>query len=831
MDLVNLTINGKKVSLPRGTLVLEAIRAAGFDIPFFCYHPKLKPVGMCRMCLAEVGTPRLGPDRQPLLNEDGTPQIGMMPQPQATCTMPIAEGMVVLTETDAVKKMQNGVLEFFLANHPLDCPVCDKGGECPLQDLTMAFGPGKSRVGEVYGGNTRLRAGIWEAKRHWEKPKLLSELIALDRERCIQCGRCVRFTQEISLDNALTFIYRGADSEIDTLTDPPVDSKFSGNTIEICPVGALTSRVFRFTARVWEVKPTHTVCTQCGCGCNITLNTRSDKVLRILARDNESINECWICDRGRFNSQFINSAARLRKPLIKRNGRFEEAEWDDALRLIAQTLTAIKGTHGGGAIGGLASGKCTVEDNYAFQKLLREVLGSDNVDYRPHGKIKHRLRRVPDLYEQVENADVILLVGAEPLEELPILDLRIKKCITQKRGALITVNPRRILLDQHAAVSLLHQPHTEVAVINALREAVNGSMDKPGMDSLTHLPIDALREAAQRIAQSQRLVILYGEESSDDLVAALRNLAATRERTENVFGLCRHDGNALGALWAGATPKHGGLNVDGMMQAAAHGDLKALYIMGQNPVNSYPDGALAKEALEKVEFLIVQDLFMTETAQLADVVLPAASYAEKDGTVLNFAGVAQRLKQALPPVGESSEDWKIVTALAYFLGHHWGYKQPADLLRELGAFPESLSTDSCNGLHHSATEANPLNPLPKSADSNPWTEEFPFLLLTGVQLYDGSRSLLHSERLSHLIEAPFVELNRDDARRLGIAKGDEVEVISPRGALKLKAKVGRNVPPGIVFVPAHQPGAPVNTILDPTRQVQKVNVTNGQLVN
>ncbi len=813
MESINLTINGKKVSLPRGTLVLEAIRAAGFDIPFFCYHPKLKPVGMCRMCLAEVGTPRMGPDRKPVLNEDGTPQIGMMPQPQATCTMPISEGMVVLTETDAVKKMQNGVLEMFLANHPLDCPVCDKGGECPLQDLTMGFGPGKSRVGEIYGGNTRLREGVWEVKRHWEKPKPLSDLIALDRERCIQCGRCVRFTQEISLDNALTFIYRGANSEIDTLTDPPVDSKFSGNTIEICPVGALTSRVFRFTARVWEVKPTHTVCTQCGCGCNITINTRSDKVLRILARDNESINECWICDRGRFNSQFINSEARLTKPLIKRNGRFEEAEWDDALPLIANTLTQIKNTHGGGAIGGLASGKCTVEDNYAFQKLLREVLGSDNVDYRPNGKIKHRLRRVPDLYEQVENADVILLVGADPLEELPILDLRIKKCIAQKRGALITVNPRRILLDQHAAVSLIHQPHTAVAAIRALGEAVNGSMSQ--WVNTTGIAEDKLKDAAQQIGQSQRLVILYGEESSDELVAALHNLAASRDRQEAVFGLCRHDGNALGALWAGAVPKNGGLDVDGMMQAAASGDLKALYVMGQNPVNSYPDGSLAKEALENVEFLVVQDLFMTETAQLADVVLPAASYAEKDGTVLNFAGVAQRLKQALPPVGESSEDWKIVTALAYFMGHHWGYKSCADIVRELDAFPAESMGQWINESIGQLTNL-PIDPL---------TEAYPFILLTGAQLYDGSVSLLHSQQLSHLVEAPFVELHRDDARRLGIAKGDEVEVTSPRGTLKLKAKVGRNVQPGTVFVPAHQPGAPVNTILDPTRQAQRVQLS------
>jgi NADH-quinone oxidoreductase subunit G len=824
MDLVNLTINGKKVSLPRGTLVLEAVRAAGFDIPFFCYHPKLKPVGMCRMCLAEVGTPRMGPDRKPLLNEDGTPQIGMMPQPQATCTLPISEGMVVLTETEAVKKMQNGVLEFFLANHPLDCPVCDKGGECPLQDLTMAFGPGRSRVGEVYGGNMRRREGIWEAKRHWEKPKLLSELIALDRERCIQCGRCVRFTQEISLDNALTFIYRGAQSEIDTLTDPPVDSKFSGNTIDICPVGALTSRVFRFTARVWEVKPTPTVCTQCGCGCNITVNTRLDKVLRIIPRENESINECWICDRGRFNSPFINSEGRLTKPLVKRNGRFEEAEWDDALRLIAERLTEIKNAHGGGAIGGLASGKCTVEDNYAFQKLLREVLGSDHVDYRPNGKIKHRLRRVPDLYAQVENADVILLVGADPLEELPILDLRIKKCVTQKRGVLITVNPRYILLDEHAAVSLVHLPHTEVAVIHALGDEVNGSTSQ--WVRATGIAENKLKEAAQRIAQSQRLVILYGEASSDELESALHHLAASRGRQGAVFGLCRHEGNALGALWAGATPKKEGLNVDGMMQAAASGELKALYVMGQNPVNSYPDGSLAQAALEKVEFLVVHDLFMTETAQLADVVLPAASSVEKDGTVVNFAGVAQRLKQALPPVGESSEDWKIITALAYFMGHHWGYKRPADLMRELGAFPPESNEMNCQRIDNELT-----NGIAQSDGEmvgrviDPLAQDFPFILLTGAQLYDGSRSLLHSERLRHLIEAPFVELNRDDARQLGIAKGDEVEVISPRGMLKLKAKVGRKVLPGTVFVPEHQPGAPINLILDPTRQVQRVQLS------
>jgi predicted molibdopterin-dependent oxidoreductase YjgC len=320
---------------------------------------------------------------------------------------------------------------------------------------------------------------------------------------------------------------------------------------------------------------------------------------------------------------------------------------------------------------------------------------------------------------------------------------------------------------------------------------------------------------ADRIAQSQRLVILYGEESSDDVVNALLNLAATKERAQNVFGLCGHDGNALGALWAGALPKSGGLDVDGMMQAAADGSLKALYVMGQNPVNSYPDAQLVKQALEKVEFLVVQDLFMTDTAQQADVVLPAASYAEKDGTTVNFAGVAQRLRQALPPVGESSEDWKIIVALAYFMGQDWGYKRAVDVMREVGGL------DFYQRLEPSGQPVAFQPPADRDA------ETYPFVLLTGAQLYDGSQSLRHSQRLVHLVEEPFVELNRDDARKLGIAQGDEVTVTSPRGALKLKAKVGRKVLPGTVFVPAHQPGAPVNSILDSTRQTQRAQLSKG----
>ncbi|MDF2440717.1 MAG: NADH-quinone oxidoreductase subunit, partial [Abditibacteriota bacterium] len=354
-DLVTITIDGQKTQVPKGALEIEAATQMCIDLPRFCYHPKLSAVGMCRMCLAEVGMPKMNPDRTPALNEDGTPQIAMMPKPQVLCTTQATQGMVVLTETPAVVKMREGVLEFFLANHPLDCPICDKGGECMLQDQSMAYAQADSRVKDLY-----------HLRKELDKNYHLSELITLDRERCIQCARCTRFQDEIAQDPVIELVARGSKTMIDTLSDPPFDSKFSGNTIDICPVGALTSRAFRFRARVWELKNTPTVSMIDGSGTNIFVSQRNETFVRVIPRDNEAINECWISDRDRFGLDFVDHEARLTFPMVRREGQLSPATWDEALQLVADKIKEA-GPNGVAAVGGP---KLTNEGALAMSKLF-----------------------------------------------------------------------------------------------------------------------------------------------------------------------------------------------------------------------------------------------------------------------------------------------------------------------------------------------------------------------------------------------------------------------------------------------------------------------------
>jgi len=353
-NLVSLLIDDRPVSVPKGTLIVEAARQIGIQIPVFCYHPKLEPVAMCRMCLVEVGTPARDRATGELqLDEDGNPIIRWFPKLMTACSTPVSEGMQVRTNTDRVHAAWRGTLEFLLTSHPLDCPVCDKGGECPLQDLTLAHGPDMSRF---YVAD----------KRHFKKPVALGDLIVLDRERCIYCSRCVRFCDEIAGDHVLTFYGRGRDQFIATFSDPPFDSKFSGNTTDICPVGALTSHDFRFAARVWELTNVASVCAYCPVGCNTGLGVRSNEIKRVMPRQNEAVNEIWICDKGRFGHHFVNGPRRLWKPLVRRNGRLEETTWSDAIFIVARQLHSIRETHGADALGGLLGAHVPNEDAYLF---------------------------------------------------------------------------------------------------------------------------------------------------------------------------------------------------------------------------------------------------------------------------------------------------------------------------------------------------------------------------------------------------------------------------------------------------------------------------------
>jgi len=813
-DLVTLTIDGQQTSVPKGTLVIEAATQIGIDVPRFCYHPKLSAVGMCRMCLGEVGMPKMNPDRTPALKEDGTPEIAMMPKPQTMCTTQAAPGMVVLTNTPAVKKMQEGVLEFFLANHPLDCPVCDKGGECMLQDQTMAYARGQSRVQDLY----HLRKDL-------AKDYPLSDLITLDQERCIQCARCTRFCDEIAQDNVLGLFERGSATQIGSLSDPAFDTKFSGNTIDICPVGALTSRDFRFKARVWELTNIPTVSMADGSGTNIFVSQRNETMVRVIPRDNEAINECWISDRDRFGLDYVDNEARLTQPLVRgANGSLRPATWDEALQLVVDKIKSVAPEQ----VGAVGGSKLTNEGALAMARLFGEVVGTPNLDCEWQPTISTPGKPPVTYYEELEAADVILVLGANPNEELPILDLRLKKAAFQRKAHLINCNTTKTALDKVAKQALQYNDGTDTALVNALSKLVHQSWsDEPAQTEILHSKVESqsgaqawidslapyasarvaesagvaeadLRAAAKAIADSQRLFVLVGESATPETLNALRNLAALKGRADYLTVL--HPGpNAVGVRRAGLLPGAGGKDGARMLGAAAAGDLKVLFVAGHNPLHNAADGAAARRALEAAEFVVVQSLFLNDFTEHADVVLPAASFLEQEGTTTNFHGKVQNLKRAFRPrerrdaegntLSACAPDWVIFTKLGQLFGAGWTYTKVQDWTAQWKALPAITGNPSPLFTHSPAEASKPEAPAGK------------FLLLSGNLLYDGGESFAYCDRLNRVVPEPYLLLNRADARTMGIEAGALMEVKSARGTARVKAKVGRQVKPGTVFMP------------------------------
>src|SRR3984893_6495520 len=442
-ELIHLTIDGIPVEVPAGTLVWAAAKKLGIEIPIYCYHQKMPPLGACRMCFVE---------------------IEKMPKPpQTSCTTPVSEGMVVHTKTEKVLKARRGTLEFLLINHPLDCPICDKAGECDLQDFTLRYGPGGTRFDQN--------------KRHYPKPIPVSEKVMIDVERCVLRARCRRFSSEISMDNGLVMISRVYKMEVGTAPDHAFDSIFSGNTVEMCPVGALTASTYRFKARPWELKRIPSVCNNCSVGCNARIDVRVDKVMRLMSRTNDEIDDGWLCDRGRWGFEFINSPQRLRTPLIRRGGKLEPATWDEAYFLIASRLQGIIKKYGAKAVGGIGSTRTTNEEAYLFQKLLRQVIGTPNIDHHhgyfatPRDPLTGRPWMMSNSIAEIEKASHIVLIASDPYERQPILNLRIKKAM--KAGAKIyIVNANETELDRFAAQKITVPAHAPGAAARTLLHTV-----------------------------------------------------------------------------------------------------------------------------------------------------------------------------------------------------------------------------------------------------------------------------------------------------------------------------------------------------------------------
>jgi NADH-quinone oxidoreductase subunit G len=683
-ELIHLTIDDIPVEVPAGTLVWAAAKQAGIEVPIYCYHPKMPPLGACRMCFVEI---------------EKIPK-----PPQTACTTPVAEGMIVHTKTDKVLKARRGTLEFLLINHPLDCPICDKAGECDLQDFTLRHGPGGTRYDLP--------------KRHYQKPIPVSENVFLDRERCILCQRCTRFSSEISMDNGLVMISRGFRMEVGTAPDHAFDSNFSGNTVEICPVGALTASTYRFRARPWELKRTPSVCNNCSVGCNARIDSRVDKIMRLMSRNNDEVDDGWLCNRGRWEFEYVNSDKRLRTPLIRRNGQLTPATWDEAITTIATRLREISGQYGAQAIAGIGSTRTTNEEAYLFQKLLREVIGTPNVDHY-HGQfpgardsITGKPWAMSNSIAEIEQASHIVLINADPYQRQPILDLRIKKAI--KKGAkLFIVNAQPTELDRFASSCVTIPPATSGDAVKVMLKHAFSTNDqqfagsdeacsriqhadqtiRAAEDNFGARATNGLYELVDEITAAKGAVILYDEMATreagaGDLASDIQTLAVL---TNNVdlpgagVGPLFEDANSLGARDMGLLPdalpgyqptKHVGLAYDKIVSDPS---IKALLIMGANPARHLEGGRMPAS----VEFTVVQELLLTETAQQADVVLPAVSFAEKEGSMTNVDHHVQAIRAALRPLPGAKADWEILVLLAQALGQEWSYADAQEILQEI----------------------------------------------------------------------------------------------------------------------------------------------------
>ena len=794
---IQLTIDGREIHAVEGAMLVDAAKQGDVEIPYFCYEPKLgNPVGACRMCLVEI---------------EGIPKL------QTSCSTPVKDGMVVHTQTDRVRHAQNAVVEFLLVNHPLDCPVCDKGGECPLQDITFGWGLGRSRM--------------IEPKRHFEKPLALSPLVAIDRERCILCYRCVRFSQEVSEDYQLIFAERGAHSFVATHDGHPYVAPFSGNIIELCPVGALTSQPYRFRARPWDIEGAGGICTLCPSQCNVTFTVRDEKVLRVLARDHPLVDDGWLCDKGRFAYQAIHVDERITQPLVRDGGELRPVSWERALQ------TAVGLAKHPGRVGTLVGGGATNEEGFLLARLHREALGSADIDCRAGGELPPDLARalaapalqatVPDL----EFAHTVLLVGCEPIDDAPILDLRIRKGVRRRGVQLAIASARPSALEPSARVIARYAPGEGAAFLSDLASELAG---------------EARSELAQLLADGgEDVVIVWGERIGADAAAQLLRIA-------QALGLGGREGaglleipafaNGRGLREAGCLPGVGpgysdapaGRGAAAIAAAVAEGALTALHLYELDPLRDLPDRAAWERALHGAGLVVAHASVLTAgLAEHANVIFPAESHAEKEGTLVHPDGRLQRLRTAIAHPGEVRSGWSVIADIAKGCGLDLGVLTSSMAfaqLRDAVPFYAGLTLEDIGGRGvrwpaRAQASAMPDGPASfaggaAAATANQTEHQNGHLRLGTYRPIWASPQVEISPALRYTIAEQLVELAPEDAQRLGIATGTPVEVAANGTRVRGRAHVRTGVPAGTAFLADGLAEESANALTEPLIEVR-----------
>ncbi|PZR57052.1 MAG: NADH dehydrogenase (quinone) subunit G [Candidatus Meridianibacter frigidus] len=733
---VSVNIDGAKISVPKGTLLVEAAKLVQKEIPVYCYHPKLGPAGLCRICLVEI---------------EGMPKL------QIACNTPVTDGMVVHTYNDKVNAGRRAVLEFFLLNHPLDCPICDKGGECDLQDFSMAYGQGASRLAEP----------------KVSKPKAvdLGPTIVLDEERCIVCQRCVRFDDIITGERSLIVKDRGYRDIIATATDDPYRSNFSGNVTELCPVGALTSKTYRFKSRPWDLHRTTTTCTQCAVGCQMQVDERVGEVARTMSiPDDDAVSDGWLCDRGRYNIGFYRDERRLQTPLYRVDGQWTQVGWDDAFALWAKALREAVASGGEQSVGVLGGGRLLNEEAYLLQHLFRS-LGVRNLDWRAGTQRQATPGSNAGSLQDLENAQAIVLVGESPAQLAPVMDLRIRKAVSRHRAKLIRVG----------AID----PLPVVACTT--------------LESAAEVP-KALPAGAERVA-----LVWDGVDPklAREVVAALSDFSGLK-----TF-IASGQNNARGAEVMGMHPAFGpgfaevdgGKDFSGMVAAARSHSLRALSIFGANPALHYPDGVAIREALRNVPFLAVADLFLTETAQAANLVLPACGGFEKTGTTVNVTAVALPVNAALEPPEGALTDLEMLGCLARALE----VQLPSVTELENSVIKHLVATAPSFGLGD-AKVCGTTQFGQASRTGGP-------KLIARTDIFSGGGTVAHDGRIESLRPLPEAAVSPACAQQLGLSTGDCCDLRSGDQTMHdLLVEVRPGLADDVVVVVAGLPDDPANAL-------------------
>jgi NADH-quinone oxidoreductase subunit G len=814
---VTLTIYGKEVTVPEGTLVVNAAKQAGVDVPVFCYHPKMEPVGMCRMCLVEIGRPMRDRSTGELLTEeDGSTKISFGPKLETACTTPVSEGMVVLGETERVERGRKDILEFLLTSHPLDCPICDKGGECPLQNLTLGFGPGESRY-------------LYDEKMHLDKHVPLGELIYLDRERCIQCGRCVRFQDQIVDDPVIGFFNRGRSLEIVTYSEPGFDSYFSGNTTDICPVGALTTADFRFRARPWELRPAASVCNQCPVGCNITFNVRREAksggewvIKRAMPRQNEAVNEIWICDKGRFGYHFSDSPERLLQPLVRKQGELVPATWEEALDMVAGRFNKA-----GDGLLTLAGGRLSNEDLFNLRQLTNS-LGGQTVLYSQiaGGDLVAQVGLGQGTnFAEMGPGTAILVVASDLQEEAPIWWLRVKQAA--ERGAtLIVANPRATKLERYADHVVRYPYGAEAAAVLAMLNSLSAKRPElPGVAKDLERD-EALQAAAKAFTEAENGVVIYGSEGTG--LSASRALA---QACANLLAATNHIGranNGLLAVWQRANDQGAwdlGFRPSEDLKAAMK-SARALFVVAADPAGDNADLA------ETADFLVVQDLFLTQTARLADVVLPVEAFTEREGTYTSGERRVQRFYPAVPGPAGLSSDFAVVAQIGHRLGLELEGRVATRLLDQIARevpdyaglsyaklsevseqwpimgrddlYYGGTSYENSQGLGVQLAPAAQKGGSPTLDWLQPPHVEVPqgsLLAVPVTRLYDRGQTICLDGLLHQRIPEPYISMSAASGERLGLANGSKASLTVGATEVLVAVRLDEALPEGVVLVP------------------------------